>query len=89
MRLYNARQSVGKCKSGRWATDSIENTETLVWAKNRDNAAQIAADHWGIPEEPAAIVVRSGRLGINWRLYAAPNEERLWGADEKYIGWTS
>ena len=78
MKLWNARRPLGPSRRDTeghvtvWSTDSVENTEQIVWAYDRDTAKAVASEHWSCDSE--AVVVRRTRLAWNEDLLTPPDK---------------
>lgn len=80
MKLWNARRPLGPSRRGQngrvtvWSTDSAGNEENMFWAETREAAKEVASSYWDC--NPADVVVRRTRLGIDETHYKPPIEAR-------------
>ena len=84
MKLWNARRPLGRCKNGRWITDSKNGENVHLWAHDRRGAEIVARQYWG--HDDSDIAVRRQRLAWNEDLCNIPIEPCIFSKDH-YRGY--
>ena len=84
MKLWNARRPLGRCKNGRWITDSKNGENVHLWAHDRRGAEIVARQYW--EDNNSDIVVRCHRLAWNIALCNIPSEPYIFSSKDHYRG---